>query len=261
MPQILVFAYGSRFLSPDGRCHTFDERANGYARGEAIACLILKPLATALHDGDTIRAIIRGTGSNQDGRTPGITLPNGTAQEALIRDVYTRAGLCHSETEVVEAHGTGTQAGDPVEVGAIARAFELGQDPDRVLRIGSMKTNVGHLEGASGVAGVIKAIMMLERLIILPSHNFETPNPRIAFKEWNLRVSQAVLTSLVVINVNKRRCHKPPSPGIRQGRIACRSTASGMAVATLMSLLRMLWVIYQSEVCSDGFEARHKPCE
>lgn len=208
MPYVLlVFAYRCRFLSPEGRCHTFDESANGYARGEAISCLILKPLAAALRDGDTIRAIIRGTGSNQDGRTPGITLPSGTAQEALIRDVYSRGALCPSETEIVETHGTGTQAGDPVEVGAIARAFELGQDPNRVLRIGSMKTNVGHLEGASGVAGVIKAIMMLERLIILPSRNFETPNPRIAFKEWNLRVSQAVLAGLVVINANKRRYH------------------------------------------------------
>ncbi|GLI79916.1 putative PKS/NRPS-like protein biosynthetic cluster [Penicillium ochrochloron] len=174
----------------NGRCHTFDEKANGYARGEAIACLILKPLASALRDGDTIRAIIRGTGSNQDGRTPGITLPSGTAQEALIRDVYARAGLCPSETEVVEAHGTGTQAGDPVEIGAIARSFELGHDPDRVLRIGSIKTNVGHLEGASGVAGVIKAIMMLENRIILPSRNFETPNSRISFEEWNLKVPQ-----------------------------------------------------------------------
>ncbi|KAF3392596.1 Compactin diketide synthase mokB [Penicillium rolfsii] len=180
-----------RFLSPDGRCHTFDEKANGYSRGEAIACLILKPLVSALRDGDTIRAIIRGTGSNQDGRTPGITLPNGTAQEALIRDVYARAGLCPHETEVIEAHGTGTQAGDPVEIGAIARCFELGHDPDRVLRIGSIKTNVGHLEGASGVAGVIKAIMMLEKRIILPSRNFETPNPRISFEEWNLKVPQA----------------------------------------------------------------------
>ncbi|OKP15072.1 Lovastatin diketide synthase LovF [Penicillium subrubescens] len=180
-----------RFLSPDGRCHTFDEKANGYARGEAIACLILKPLASALRDGDAIRAIIRGTGSNQDGRTPGIALPSGTAQEALIRDVYARAGLCPSETQVVEAHGTGTQAGDPVEIGAIARSFELAQNPDHVLRIGSIKTNVGHLEGASGVAGVIKAIMMLENRIILPSRNFETPNPRISFDEWNLKVPQA----------------------------------------------------------------------
>lgn len=179
---------GDRFLSPDGRCYTFDEKANGYARGEAIACLILKPLADALRDQNTIRAVIRGTGSNQDGRTAGITRPSGTAQEALIRDVYTRAGLDPSETEVIEAHGTGTQAGDPIETGAISRVFGAGRSPDNPVRIGSIKTNVGHLEGASGIAGVIKAVLMLENRTILPSRNFHKPNARIRFDEWNLKV-------------------------------------------------------------------------
>lgn len=177
-----------RFLSPDGRCYTFDEKANGYARGEAIACLILKPLSHALRDEDTIRAVIRGTGSNQDGRTPGITLPSGTAQEALIQEVYHRAGLDPTETEVIEAHGTGTQAGDPIETGAISRVFGPGRLPDQPIRIGSIKTNVGHLEGASGVAGLIKAVLMLENRMILPSRNFQTPNPRIPLEKWNLKV-------------------------------------------------------------------------
>lgn len=194
----------------------------------------MKPLASALRNGDTIRAIIRGTGSNQDGRTPGITLPSGTAQEALIRDVYARAGLCPSETEVVEAHGTGTQAGDPVEIGAIAKSFELGHDPDRVLRIGSIKTNVGHLEGASGVTGVIKAIMMLENRIILPSRNFETPNSRISFEEWNLKVSESIFLVADVVNVNIFRFHKSPNYGIRLDRIACPSIALATVVAMLM---------------------------
>lgn len=148
----------------------------------------MKPLAAALRDRNTIRAIIRGTGSNQDGRTPGITLPSGIAQEALIREVYARAGLDPSETEVVEAHGTGTQAGDPVETGAIARVFGNGRSPTQPLRIGSIKTNVGHLEGASGVAGVIKAVLMLENRMILPSRNFEKVNSRIPLQEWNLKV-------------------------------------------------------------------------
>ena len=177
-----------RFLSPDGRCYTFDERANGYARGEAVGCLLLKPLADALRDRDTVRAIIRGSGSNQDGRTPGITLPSGTAQETLIRDVYSRAGLCPSETEVIEAHGTGTQAGDPVETGAISRVFCTTRPLDQRLRIGSIKTNVGHLEGASGIAGVIKAALMLENRIILPTRNFMSPNPRIPLDEWKMKV-------------------------------------------------------------------------
>ncbi|KAJ5245106.1 hypothetical protein N7489_005202 [Penicillium chrysogenum] len=177
-----------KFLSSDGRCHTFDEKANGYARGEAAGCLILKPLAKALHDHDKIRAVIRGTGSNQDGRTAGITLPNGAAQESLIRSVYARADLDPSETDFVEAHGTGTLAGDPVETGAIARVFGIGRPPDNPVRIGSVKTNVGHLEGASGVAGVIKAVLMLENRMFLPNRNFEKINPRIPLDDWKLKV-------------------------------------------------------------------------
>ncbi|EKV11465.1 Polyketide synthase, putative [Penicillium digitatum PHI26] len=177
-----------KFLSPDGRCHAFDEKANGYARGEAAGCLILKPLAKALHDHDKIRAVIRATGSNQDGRTAGITLPNGAAQEKLIRSVYARADLDPSETDFVEAHGTGTQAGDPVETGAIARVFGAGRSPDNPVRIGSIKTNVGHLEGASGVAGVIKAVLMLENRTFLPNRNFEKINPRILLNDWKLKV-------------------------------------------------------------------------
>lgn len=95
-------------MSPDGRCYTLDERANGYARGEGVGCLLLKPLANALKDGDPIRAVIRGTGSSQDGKTPGITMPNGAAQEQLIRDVYAASGLDPAQTSYVEAHGTGT---------------------------------------------------------------------------------------------------------------------------------------------------------
>ncbi|KAJ5142544.1 Acyl transferase/acyl hydrolase/lysophospholipase [Penicillium bovifimosum] len=177
-----------KFLSSDGRCHTFDEKANGYARGEAAGCLILKPLAKALEDHNTIRAIIRGTGSNQDGRTAGITLPNGAAQESLIRSVYARAGLDSSETDFVEAHGTGTLAGDPIETGAIARVFGTGRPPDNPVRIGSIKTNVGHLEGASGVAGVIKAVLMLENRMFLPNRNFEKINPRILLEDWNIKI-------------------------------------------------------------------------
>jgi len=132
-----------RFLSPDGRCYTFDERANGYARGEGVGCLFLKPLSDALRDGDPVRAIIRNTGSNQDGKTSGITLPNGQAQEELIRSVYAKARLDPALTSYVECHGTGTLAGDPVETGAIARVFTSIRGPKaRKLRIGSVKTNV-----------------------------------------------------------------------------------------------------------------------
>lgn len=178
----------NRFLSPGGRCHTFDETANGYARGEGIGCLILKPLADAIRDGDMIRAVIRGSGSNQDGRTPGITLPSGTLQEVLIQDVYNAAGLNPLETEFIETHGTGTQAGDPIETGALSEIFGPGRPPAMPLRIGSIKTNVGHLEGTSGIAGVMKAVLMLENRTFLPNRNFRTLNPRIPLQEWNLKV-------------------------------------------------------------------------
>ncbi|PYH97606.1 polyketide synthase [Aspergillus ellipticus CBS 707.79] len=177
-----------KFLSPDGRCHTFDEKANGYARGEAIGCVVLKPLRDAIRDGDHIHAVIRGTGSNQDGRTAGITLPSSAAQETLIRHVYQRAGLEPIETGFVETHGTGTQAGDPIETEALARVFSPGRTAEHPLRVGSIKTNVGHLEGTSGVAGVIKAALMLENRIFLPNRNFSKLNPRILLDEWKLKV-------------------------------------------------------------------------
>lgn len=185
-----------RFLSPDGRCYTFDERANGYARGEGVGYLILKPLEDALRDRDAIRAIIRGSGSNSDGKTSGITLPSGTAQEQLIRDVYDTAGLDPLDTEYVECHGTGTQAGDPQETSTLARVFSTPErSPGIPLRIGSVKTNIGHLEGASGIAGAIKAIMMLENRMYLPNRNFQKLNPRIRLDEWKLKVSPQTLSN------------------------------------------------------------------
>ena len=176
-------------MSPDGRCYTFDDRANGYARGEGVCCLIIKTLQDAMMDGDTIRAIIRGTGSNQDGKSSGITLPSIAAQEELIKSTYESAGLDPIETSYVEAHGTGTPAGDPLEAGALSRVFSPNRPFDEPLRIGSIKTNVGHLEGASGIAGVIKTVLMLENDIILPNRNFQTANPRIPLYDWKLKVS------------------------------------------------------------------------
>ncbi|KAL2068797.1 hypothetical protein VTL71DRAFT_15135 [Oculimacula yallundae] len=174
------------FLSPDGRCHSFDHRANGYARGEGVSCVILKPLDEALKDGDVIRAVIRNSAMNQDGKTPGITFPSASAQAALAEKVYAQAGLDPMETTYVETHGTGTQAGDPVEASALYSTF--GKSREDPLRIGSVKTNVGHLEGASGVTGFIKTVLMLEKEQILPNSGFESPNKRIPLKEWNLEV-------------------------------------------------------------------------
>jgi len=149
----------NRFLSPDGRSYAFDDRANGYGRGEGVGSIIIKPLADAMRDGDPIRAVIRQTCLNQDGKTPGITMPSREAQEVLIRSAYQAVGLDPAQTPYVECHGTGTQAGDPLEAGAISSAMCSSAHRIDPVYIGSVKTNIGHLEAGSGIAGVIKAVM------------------------------------------------------------------------------------------------------
>ncbi|PGH20080.1 hypothetical protein AJ80_03730 [Polytolypa hystricis UAMH7299] len=173
-------------LSPDGQCYSFDHKANGYARAEGVATVLLKRLSDALRDGDTIRGIVRGSGLGQDGRTAGITLPSAAAQIDLATDVYRRAGLDPKDTLFVEAHGTGTAAGDPTEARAIMTTFKTADRKDP-LYIGAMKSGVGHLEGASGVAGVIKSVMVLESGIIPPNVNFERINPKIPMDKWKLQ--------------------------------------------------------------------------
>ncbi|KAL4953386.1 hypothetical protein BDW69DRAFT_184521 [Aspergillus filifer] len=174
-------------LSPDGICYTFDSRANGFGRGEGVATLILKRLSDAVKNGDPIRAIIRESALNQDGRTETITTPSETAQVALMKDCYNRAGLDPRHTQYIEAHGTGTQTGDVIECRAIATAFQ-GRSPENPLLIGSVKTNIGHTEPVSGLASVIKVILAMERGKIPPSINFEKPNPALSLDDWRMKV-------------------------------------------------------------------------
>lgn len=171
-------------LGGQGRSFSFDARAEGYARGEGVGTVVLKPLSVAVRDGDTIRAVLRETGVNQDGRTPGITVPSAEAQERLIREVYWRAGLDLEETRFVEAHGTGTLTGDPIEAGALARAFQCRRDTP--LYIGTIKSTTGHLEGGSGVASLIKSILILESGIIPANFDLQQVNPKIPAEEWNI---------------------------------------------------------------------------
>lgn len=166
-------------LSPDGQCYSFDHRGNGYSRGEGFGVLVLKRVSDAIRDNDTIRGIIRSTGCNQDGNTPSISLPNSLSQETLIRDTYAKAGLSMEPTRFFEAHGTGTPVGDPRESLAIGSAFRQTRTTKDPLWVGAVKSNIGHLEGASGIAGVIKALLVLEKGIIPPNTNFERPNPKI----------------------------------------------------------------------------------
>lgn len=185
-PSDIVSMGHHGFLSQQGRCYSFDHRADGYARGEGVGSLIVKRLSDAVRDRNTIRAVIRGTGVNQDGRTPGISLPSATAQESLIRKVYSAAGLQLADTAMVEAHGTGTAAGDPIEASALARTFGASRT-DTPIYVGALKSGIGHLEGGAGVAGIIKGILILESGIIPPNVNFEKVNPKIPIKKWNLQ--------------------------------------------------------------------------
>ncbi|KEQ98173.1 hypothetical protein AUEXF2481DRAFT_62731 [Aureobasidium subglaciale EXF-2481] len=189
-PDMFISMSSLGFLSPDGKSYAFDSRANGYGRGEGVATVILKPLADAIRDGDPIRAVIRETALNQDGRTPTITSPSQEAQQALIRECYQAAGLDPAETAYVEAHGTGTQTGDPIEAAAIGIEFGKGRPSEKPLVIGSVKTNLGHCEASSGLAALIKVVMALENEQIPPSINFEKPNPKLKLDEWKLKIAR-----------------------------------------------------------------------
>jgi 1-acyl-sn-glycerol-3-phosphate acyltransferase len=191
-PEVTIGFSKATMLSPDGRCAAFDAAANGYARSEGGAVLVLKPLDQALADGDRIYAIIGGTAINQDGRTTGMTVPSTDAQSDMLRAALADAGLEASDVDYIEAHGTGTPVGDPLEAAAIGAVFSAAQTAGRSLAIGSAKTNVGHLEAASGMAGLCKTILSLHHREIPASLHFTTPNPDIDFDGLRLRVVDAL---------------------------------------------------------------------
>jgi acyl transferase domain-containing protein len=173
-------------LSRRGRCFAFDERADGYVRGEGGGVVLLKPLEAALAEGDAIRAVILASGVNSDGRTVGLSLPSEAAQGTLLRRVHAQAGIATDDLAFFEMHGTGTPVGDPVEANAVGRW--LARDRSGPLPIGSVKSNIGHLEPASGMAGLIKAALALDHGIVPPSLHCETPSSRIPFEALNLRL-------------------------------------------------------------------------
>ncbi len=188
-------------LSPDGKCYSFDARANGFAPGEAVGVVVLKRLRDALRDGDHIHGVIAGSGINQDGKSNGLTAPNGRAQERLERAVYDRFAIDPQTIQVVEAHGTGTLLGDSIEHGAITRAFREKTDRKQFCAIGSVKTNIGHAGNAAGIASVLKLLLSLGHRQIVPSLHFENSNPAIDFalspfyvntslKEWRVEGDQ-----------------------------------------------------------------------
>lgn len=177
-------------LSPDGRCKAFDASANGFVRSEGVGMVLLKPLSAAQADGDRIYAVIRSTAANQDGRTNGLTVPSPLAQEALVRQACRDAGVAPSAIKYIEAHGTGTPVGDPIEAHALGSALGEGRPEDNPCIMGSVKTNIGHLEAAAGVAGLIKVALVLKHGLIPPNLHFKNPNPNIDFAKLKLRVVQ-----------------------------------------------------------------------
>src|SRR5260370_15077271 len=173
-------------LSPEGRCAAFDASASGFVRGEGAGMVLLKRLSRAIADGDPVQGVILGTSINQDGHTNGISLPSTEAQTRLVQDACKDAGVSPAQIGFVEAHGTGTAVGDPIEAHALAEA--LCEQRSTPLPIGSVKTNVGHLETSAGIAGLLKAILVLQHREIPGSLHFSSPTPHIDFDKLKLRV-------------------------------------------------------------------------
>ncbi|MDY7006756.1 MAG: beta-ketoacyl synthase N-terminal-like domain-containing protein [Cyanobacteriota bacterium] len=187
-PQVTTGLSRLKALSPDGKCKTFDAAADGYGRGEGCGIVVLKRLSDAVKDGDNICAVIRGSAVNHDGPSGGLTVPNKLAQEKLIQQALKAAKVEPLQVSYVEAHGTGTSLGDPMEVRALASVFDRGHDRENPLHIASVKTNIGHLEPAAGIAGVIKVVLQLQHQKIAPHLNFANPNPYIDWENIPLKV-------------------------------------------------------------------------
>ncbi len=194
--KFYVMANRAEMLSADGRCHTFDARANGFVPGEGVGVLVLKRLSAALADGDHIHGLVRASGTNQDGTTNGITAPSALSQQRLICDIYDKFGINPADIQLVEAHGTGTKLGDPIEFQALTKAFkqlanERGESlPQGSCALGSIKTNIGHTTAASGVAGAIKLLMCFKHRQMPPSLHYQQGNPHINFDQSPLYVNR-----------------------------------------------------------------------
>jgi surfactin synthase thioesterase subunit/3-oxoacyl-(acyl-carrier-protein) synthase/acyl carrier protein len=192
-PSINLILSKAHMLSSDGQCHTFDTQANGYVQGEGIGSVILKPLSKALQNQDRIYAVVTGSAVNQDGKTNGLTAPNGLQQETLLKTAYANAGISPCDISYVECHGTGTLLGDPIELQALGKVISANRPSQNPCWIGSVKTNLGHLEPAAGMASIIKTALALKHAQIPPHLNFSTPNSYIAFDKFQFRIPQETI--------------------------------------------------------------------
>ena len=188
-PGVTKFMAELGLLSASGRCRPFDAGADGFVRGEGCGMVVLKRLADAQSDGDRIWAVIRGSAVNQSGASAGLTVPNGPAQERVIEEALSRAGIAPSEVDYLEAHGTGSAMGDPIEVRAATAVYGRGRAAERPLLIGSFKPNIGHPESAAGVAGLIKVVLAMQERLIPPQPEFRNPSPLIEWDELPARVA------------------------------------------------------------------------
>lgn len=215
-------------LAPDGRCKTFDASANGYVRGEGCGIIVLKRLSDAIANQDNILAVIRGSAVNHDGQSNGLTAPNGSAQETVIRQAIANAQIKPNQIQYVETHGTGTSLGDPIEVLALGKVLGEGRNKDNPLLIGSVKTNIGHLEAAAGVASIIKVILSLQNQQIPPHLNFQQPNPHIPWERlavhvpveltpWNAENRLAGISSFGMSGTNAHVVLEESGGSVREG--------------------------------------------
>ncbi|MFI6588399.1 type I polyketide synthase [Embleya sp. NPDC050493] len=244
-------------LSPDGRCFTFDARANGFVRGEGGGAVVLKPLDAALADGDDIYCVLTAGAVNNDGagegEHAGLTVPSRSAQEEVVRRAYRRAGVALRGVQYVELHGSGTKVGDPIEAAALGAALGRVRRPGSPLPVGSVKTNIGHLEGAGGIAGLVKVALSIRHRLLPPSLNFATPNPDIPLDELGLRVQteltpwpepdRPLVAGVSSFGMGGTNCHlvvaEPPATAATSATLVAPTATSATVSATASSAASM----------------------
>lgn len=264
-PQPTVSFSKSRFLSVEGHCKTFDAAADGYVRGEGCGAVVLKRLSDALASGDNILAVVRGSAVNQDGPSGGLTVPSGPSQERVIRQALGGGNVAPEQVSYIEAHGTGTSLGDPIEIGALGAVFDRTHSRDRPLVVGSLKTNMGHLEAAAGIAGFIKVVLSLQHKEIPPHLHFHQPNPHIPWAalpimvptertpwpaEAGTRIAGVSSFGLSGTNVHVVLEEAPP-PTPRAGGEGCRPLHLLMLSARTEAARRQLARRYAKRLSSD----------
>ena len=188
-PAVSRFMMEAGMLSRSGQCRPFDASADGYVRGEGCGVVVLKRLSEAEADGDRIWGVIKGSAVNQNGASAGLTVPNGPAQERVMAAALAQAGIAGAEVDYLEAHAVGSQLADAIEVRAVGSAYGKGRETERPLLMGTVKSNIGHLESAAGVAGLIKAVLAMKRGVVPKHLHFENPNPEIDWERLPVRVA------------------------------------------------------------------------